>query len=767
MLLSSLPQPQQRQQQQQHSQLQVQVQILVDATREANPHSQFLYNTAQANPYITDYQIHLAPSGDYQGKEQEEHARYHPGHPNDTERHIRPYFLKPYHPDHDHDRDHESEDDLHNHHHNPHRPYHPDDEEKTHDNHSYNRIIQFYNPWSGTSQNYAKTFLQLAKDMYALYHDKYHLDPEVKFYTISCSAHPWICHDNQITTYPTIVMFPKYSTQYKVWEEDIHALTVEALQQVFQLTSSSSSSLSSSSSSSSSLSLLDTEENVHVQEESESQDLDETNDAQISTASAYVELEAMDINSFATLDIVKASKHVYQRVRRETYADAAVSFTYALRHDIFTTTITTTTSSSSSSSSSSLSEEQKEAFVDWIDLLYWALPSNWRLHTLINDIRNNLDSVLESKDALIHLVDLHHDVVHERHGSHSSSSPQDNYNLEDKEALEDDKKAVFWSEACAQKDIHHHLQLSANDNIDNDNIDNNNNNNNNNNDQNYGPPHGYTCGLWNLIHIVSVGVAESHAAVLGARERATVSHAMYTISQYLTHFTSSLGTDFSTGYKAATTNTNTNINSANAGGQAEGGGETTFSTTTMTTSTTDTMTKTTTTTSSAIFLKEHINKCIVHPYHHCPNLYPRKKKKQSSSSSSLSSQQSQSFIQQRQEMTEEQWRQMPLYLWEIHNAYNVEVWKYIIQSQKGYIPHNKEEEMDVMWPKREICDGCRQHHGSRQKWDREVIYQFLKDEYWYVYFFYFIELDWIGLDCLIMYCCHSLHLWMDESTDGG
>ena len=626
----------------------------VYGTREASPHSKFLYNTAETQLFITDYQIHLAPSGDYSGKEQEEHAKYHPGHKNDEERHVRPSFLNPI-------KSSTINRQVHGH-------------NKPHNKHHGNRVVQFYSPWSGKSQNYVERFTTLAKDIYVLQNPDYdmtdpnnfHMDEdkdseidnandndvdvdgdgdvdvdEIKFYTVSCSAHHWVCQDHGIKSYPTVIAYRKNSVnpiQFENWE----TLSVEDLLQFFHLKSkyfnrNRTNSTNNQNKGPHEINEKNGNENDEIdmkRKENKKSGIrsSKSSSKKGSKSKMVYETEEFDpANAFMTVDVLGASAHVYQRVKKETYADAAISFTYALRHDIYRSS-PSSNSMENSDKGPFLTPEQKIAFSEWIDLLYWTLPPNWRLHTLINDIRSNIETSIESKAALIDLVDLHHDVVHE---GHEFQNPLDTTN-NDKDMSINHENHVNWSPACAKAKSPYDIRYA------------------------------YTCGLWNLMHIVSIGVAERHLTVLGARERASLPHAMHTVSQYLKHFTSLLDDTAETGI------------------------------------------------SSIAYFREQTSKCIDNPYIHCANLYTRTASKNNKNKK------------------EWEWKQMALYFWELHNNHHVNEWKELIKKKKGYVPHNMQEAKIVMWPDRELCDACHKDNHYGGGWNLDMIYDFLKSEYWCV-----------------------------------
>jgi len=125
-----------------------------------------------------------------------------------------------------------------------------------------------------------------------------------------------------------------------------------------------------------------------------------------------------------------------------------------------------------------LTPDQAAALEEWLDLLYWTLPPTWMIHPLINDLRRNQKEIVRNKPLLLQLVNLHQPVVH-------------------------DKKDMQWSEGCR-----HGEGLVAS----------------------------YSCGLWGLFHILSIGVPEQHSKVLGVRHRISTAHAAETLKNYVTHF---------------------------------------------------------------------------------------------------------------------------------------------------------------------------------------------------------------------------------------
>ena len=361
---------------------------------------------------VLEYQLHLAPEEDFEEEALEDHAYDHKiGDVSDYEstRHIRPYFLS-------------------------NKIFNP-------------RVVLFYSPWSGGSIDFKPNFIELAKEIKRRQkkvplgdldppavggsgEDEGGGDGEVEFHAISCSAHTWVCHNDNIKTYPTVKAYRGRSNEGSVLKWFTADVVSVAL-------------------------------GIELNEDTETAEKASGGGETTSLVSAFQDDEYLDRPN---LDILGASLDGYKRTKSDLYDDAALSFIHALRLDIY------------SSEEAELSKEQKSAFVEWVDLLYWTLPPTWKLHTLIQDLRTNIDMALANRANLVRFVELHSDVV-----------------LEGR---------TRWTQSCS------HGRESE----------------------------GYACGMWALLHICSVGVAERHKAVLGSRERATTAHAALAVRNYIQHF---------------------------------------------------------------------------------------------------------------------------------------------------------------------------------------------------------------------------------------
>jgi len=353
--------------------------IVLETTfgREADDRSRFLYADDPNASIILEYQLHNAPSADYSGDERKQAAKRPPGAEYDEEKHIKPYFLSP---------------------------------------ENGPRVVEYYSPWCGHCQAYKPKYIALAKEINRRLPDD---QMEVNFHAVSCSVHHWVCMQNNVKGFPTIVAFRADSAE----PQKLKRVTAETVAEAVGVRLLAHDPLSNSA------------------------DEDEGDE------------------EIRPVDILGASLNGLARTRETVYKDAALSFTYALRTGIYP-----------KHSHHPLEDTQKEVFSDWIDLLYWTLPPTWILHTLINDLRINMDSVVVSKENLLEIVDKHQEVVNGKH--------------------------LKWSDQCAKG-----VEGA-----------------------------GYPCGLWSLFHIVSIGVVERHKAVLGSREEVSTQHVALTLRNYIENF---------------------------------------------------------------------------------------------------------------------------------------------------------------------------------------------------------------------------------------
>lgn len=133
---------------------------------------------------------------------------------------------------------------------------------------------------------------------------------------------------------------------------------------------------------------------------------------------------------------VPGIKRIFKMSKEEELIlDASLSFVIGLKHGIFT-------------SNDPLTDGKKKALKSWLDLMSVGLPPEWGLHTLIDELAENID-LISLKDAnLVKILDKH-------------PIPRQK-----------------WSQSCDAVGIG-----------------------------------GFSCGMWKLIHTMSIGIAEHKGGI--------------------------------------------------------------------------------------------------------------------------------------------------------------------------------------------------------------------------------------------------------------
>lgn len=170
------------------------------------------------------------------------------------------------------------------------------------------------------------------------------------------------------------------------------------------------------------------------------------------------EKEGRDYNVAMEAAAIARAKSEYYRTYQDVYLDAARSFAFSLKQGIYM-------------AQGPLADDRRKALEEWIDLLHWSLPDEFGLHGFINDLRKNKDTIFVGADKLKEVVHRH-DNTTEWDISLDEEVLFFQKRLPNATAASDKK----WSNGCS------HGKRGA----------------------------GYTCGLWELFHIMSVGVAERY-----------------------------------------------------------------------------------------------------------------------------------------------------------------------------------------------------------------------------------------------------------------
>jgi hypothetical protein len=225
-----------------------------------------------------------------------------------------------------------------------------------------------------------------------------------------------------------------------------------------------------------------------------------------------------------------------------------------------------------------LSDARRTALKEWLDLLYKVLPASFGLSDMLKEMTDNFMYVARSEDYLVAILD------------------------------EFPPAAEQWSEACS------HGEADA----------------------------GYTCGLWQLFHVVTVSVVDHNEMAVTTQERYATERVALTIRNYVDQFLS-----------------------------------------------------------CDVCRQNFVRQFDTCAYNRCQRL-----------SDTVSGDPA-------------DWRQLPLWLYETHNAVNLRLLKEQAAREDRHATY--EEERKVQWPPAHDCIRCWKQHGN--EYDAEAVCRYLKLEY--------------------------------------
>jgi thiol-disulfide isomerase/thioredoxin len=402
-------------------------------------------------------------------------------------------------------------------------------------NYEFDRVVNWYSPWCAHCQKFKPKYVQMANTFQESSNRKLN---EIEFHSISCSAHHWLCKASAIQGYPIVRSYHKGSAEYI----EIKRFTPNAVASAFG-----------------------------VQLDSRLEEFED------------IELHAYKEDVY---DVLGAAMDAYRRTKTDIFHDATVSLLFALQFDV-----------NISGGDELIMMERIDVFAHWIDLLFWTLPSSWKVLTLVNDLRtnNNIETMKNSEIAGI--VEANKDVV-----------------------LPD--PSILWTGSCQSRER---------------------------------SSEGYTCGLWSLFHIISIGVAEQHHAVIGDTGVVNTERVAITMHDYVNNFL---------GCKICKKNFN-KLYKKSCG--------------------------------------KKVSECV---------RFSKKPKRGIG-------------VDPRKNIHLPYWRDLAIWIWELHNAINIEV-LYEKKKSIGKVP-TEEEKAKVIYPSKEMCLHCRTLAGD---WNETEVYSFLKSQYW-------------------------------------
>jgi len=286
-------------------------------------------------------------------------------------------------------------------------------------------ITMFYAPWCPHCQHMKPMFIKIAKEL----NDRVKSD-KISFLAVSCEVHQDICMTYNVNGYPLIRGFRRdkddaisQGMTLNDGGEDDPPLTADLVGKYLNLD-------------------LALKRNVTINHSDESYQIKLKKDSQMAESSTKEQLK----------------EHEYKRSLHDVYSDAGKSFIFNIRNGIHTT-------------NEDFSVEAEDSLTAWIKLLLLTIPESWGLRSIIKDLDQNFEEIIQSKTDLLSILDRNHDRFY---GIYDFPGSETNKHVFDISELQ----KLSWSYGCS------HGKRNK----------------------------GYTCGLWELFHIITIGVSEHYTA---------------------------------------------------------------------------------------------------------------------------------------------------------------------------------------------------------------------------------------------------------------
>jgi len=333
------------------------------------------------------------------------------------------------------------------------------------------RIVNYYAPWCPHCIAYKSEFVTLAKETHKL-------DPSVEFYTVSCTAHEDLCMKVNIEFFPNVIYYPENSIE-PVQLNPLYISDAKSLLNIMKMEKSEIEKREK---------LLETRQNnlysfMSTGDFNSPINHPTNNETGVSgymyernhplnnlkffndLMPTYEEGNILDTK---TLSFLHANSESYQinsgingpkkrkQLKLNAFSDASASLYFLFKSSIF------------SSSSGALSDEKKRVLGNWLDLLKHSLPPPSQSSDYDDDLHE-----IRSSD----MWKLQHDMIHDLSNDLDMATSSRATFLEFIEKYHQSEKSLKWSTGCS-----------------------------------------YTCGLWQLFHIISVGLNSDEVLVVGGQE---------------------------------------------------------------------------------------------------------------------------------------------------------------------------------------------------------------------------------------------------------
>ena len=339
-------------------------------------------------------------------------------------------------------------------------------------------VIEFYQPWCPHCQHYKPTYIEIAAAV-----TRRAVGTKVNFFAVSCELYANLCHTYEVHGYPTIFGYgigsDPFARGIELNGEDVPEMSAESIGDL--------------------LSIEMAHEQVDGWKSSYSNSEDQRNR----------EREKKDAAAKAA-----ELKHEWQSFPsslNDRYHNAGLSLAFALKTGVY-------------NGFGKLSDDRALALSDFLELIDWTTPQTWSVRTeLVKELRLRFhDVVISSKSNLIDMVERNQELHELKKGDaaldhlwgyiDAPRRPKRRNTItglggdvpDTKRTNELTSRNRKWTEACT-----HGL-----------------------------PAHGFTCGLWDLFHIISIGASFQDHQLYGFHAGYLTSHrdVALTIRNFVANF---------------------------------------------------------------------------------------------------------------------------------------------------------------------------------------------------------------------------------------
>ncbi len=331
-------------------------------------------------------------------------------------------------------------------------------------------VVLFYAEWCPHCQRYKPEYISLEAEI-----NRRTIHTKVIFHAVSCTLNEMVCRTYEIDAYPVALGWRAASkyTDIKVAGvvlNDIE-MTADSIADALEFDIA--------------------EEGIVFDEPEEPYENAEDQKA--------YERDKIQWGIDASLE--KVERYEFLHDINERYHNSAASLTYILKTGVYAST-----------GKGGLNQEQKSALKDFLNLLYWATPQQWNVRAvMIKDLLEQFEDVVGGRDAMFRIIEKHQGAplkkgrrreellwgyVDETLRDNGISGTSDAKARREVKGLGGEsphryyieKKFIVKENSSYTRSCTHGTSI---------------------------PYSGYTCGLWNLFHIITVGSGKNRNQLFG------------------------------------------------------------------------------------------------------------------------------------------------------------------------------------------------------------------------------------------------------------